>query len=544
MEMTFIADNLRWVLAGATHTLPAAFRAFSQAAAPMVVAAVWQGAAVACGLAICLWFAPRTLATHRFAVWAAGFVAVLALPFLPMLLNFGAGAANGLASGLTAAPTRPWLQLDIRWSLGIGALWIAASVLRAVDLSLHSLRLRRLWRTAVPIASGDLLDVLPPESAAQWGLRRIQVCTTRDLDRPSVIGFWAPRILIPDWLLPRLTREELEQVVLHETEHLRRRDDWTNLFQKLCLILFPLNPALIWIERRLCREREMACDDGVVRITRAPRAYAACLASLAERGLQRRAEALSLGAWQRRPELAHRVHRILKRTPGLSPLATNALLAALGCGLVFGSVEFASCPQLIAFVPARRTAALQMTPAAPHEHSAQLLNASYARIKARRAVPGVRAAETVAMGPAGRHAASAEKRIALHRAAPKPMAAGERETAAFEPGSAAPRQVLLKAEIPVTELATPQAHSWIVLTTWEQVETSMQVAAQTVDANAGSRAGQGTSEAGSWPRGETTSRITVTRLIFRVYPANSAPTSVSGPVAAVPFRNGWLVIQL
>ena len=56
----------------------------------------------------------------------------------------------------------------------------------------------------------------------------------------------------------------------------------------------------------------MACDDGVIRVTRAPRAYAACLASLAERGLQRRAEALSLGAWQRRPELVHRVHSILR----------------------------------------------------------------------------------------------------------------------------------------------------------------------------------------------------------------------------------------
>ncbi len=52
--------------------------------------------------------------------------------------------------------------------------------------------------------------------------------------------------------------------------------------------LFPLNPALAWMERRLCREREMACDEGVVRSTQAPRAYAACLASLAERRLERR----------------------------------------------------------------------------------------------------------------------------------------------------------------------------------------------------------------------------------------------------------------
>ncbi|MEI4861539.1 M56 family metallopeptidase, partial [Klebsiella pneumoniae] len=81
--------------------------------------------------------------------------------------------------------------------------------------------------------------------------------------------------LIPDWLFARMTAGELEQIVMHEAEHLRRRDDWTNLLQKLCLVLFPLNPALVWMERRLCREREMACDEGVIRMTRAPRAYAA-----------------------------------------------------------------------------------------------------------------------------------------------------------------------------------------------------------------------------------------------------------------------------
>ena len=118
-----------------------------------------------------------------------------------------------------------------------------------------------------------------------WRSAPVEICTTTTLQRPSVIGFLKPRILIPDWLFARLTAGELEQIVLHEAEHLRRRDDWTNLLQKLCLVLFPLNPALVWIERRLCREREMACDEGVIKITHAPRAYASCLARLAERGL-------------------------------------------------------------------------------------------------------------------------------------------------------------------------------------------------------------------------------------------------------------------
>ncbi len=273
-------------MADAIHVLPAgwsavaqALAAFAESAAPAAIAALWQGAAVAVALALCLRLAPRISAAHRFAAWAVGFAVVVGLPLLPVIARLlAASAAANLPPEQTAA--RPWLYLNSRWEFIIAALWLAASCLRASELAMHSLRLRRLWKAATPIeARGSLRSLL---AAASQG-RPIELCTTRELDRPSVIGFLAPRILIPEWLFSRLTPGELEQVVLHESEHLRRRDDWTNLLQKLFLVLFSLNPALAWIERRLCREREMACDEGVVRRTQAPRAYAACLTTLAER---------------------------------------------------------------------------------------------------------------------------------------------------------------------------------------------------------------------------------------------------------------------
>ncbi len=199
----------------------------------------------------------------------------------------------------------------------------------------------------------------------------VTICTTEMLDRPSVIGFLAPRILIPAWLMARLTPGELEQIVLHEAEHLRRRDDWTNLVQKLALVVFPLNPALAWMEHRLCREREMACDEGVVRITNAPRAYAACLASLAERGLETAgggavawcvAQAVGTGSSRARDSIAE-AHD--------EPACGGR---AAGCGGMRAdwrdSVEMARCPQLVAFVPEQKS--LAMTPARQQELAAML----------------------------------------------------------------------------------------------------------------------------------------------------------------------------
>jgi beta-lactamase regulating signal transducer with metallopeptidase domain len=314
----------------------------------VALTSLWQDTMIFSGLALCLRLGPRTTATQRFALWAAAFVAMLALPLLPSVAaNFAHSVA---ASGAVAASqSRPWLELNARWSFAIAALWLLIALTRLVTLAMHAVVVHRIRREATPVQDQSCVRGVQPLAGRGCAV----LCATTRVERPCVVGFFHPRILIPDWLLPKLTDAELRQVVLHECEHLRRCDDWTNLAQKLALALFPLNPGLAWAERRLCREREMACDEGVVRQTRAPRAYAACLASLAERGLDakllRRVEALSLGAWQRRPELAERVYSLLRGKQTLRPAGRLALAGVLGCGLCAATVGLARCPQLVGF---------------------------------------------------------------------------------------------------------------------------------------------------------------------------------------------------
>ena len=547
--MQYVALTIGWTLSGAAHTLSLAFRSFAQSAGPLAVTALWQGIAVASALAICLRLAPRISAAYRFVLWFSGFVALVCLPLVPLLSSLTTGGSAGVPSSLAGVAAKPWLQLDIRWTVAIAAIWAAASIIRAIDLAIHTLRLRKFFETATPIdlvgsaaASLSSLNSLP-------GRRPVQVCTTRQLDRPSVIGFFAPRILIPEWLFTRLTPGELRQIVLHEAEHLRRNDDWTNLFQKLCMVLFPLNPALWWIERRLCAEREMACDDGVVRVTHAPRAYAACLASLAERGLRRRAEALSLGAWQRRPELVHRVHSILERSQALSPMATRALFGTLSCGLIFGSVELARCPQLVAFVPARQA---QQAQAHAQIQTPRLVNAAYVPLQKHRvlrASSAFRAENVNVILPAG-HNSSPDS---LRRPAAGPKAVNTSiQSASSMPHRNAPKEEMLRAEMPGQKTDVPQVkqpQQWIVLTTWEQVQTSSRAVASLSDyASADECTDQPPSNTRMQPNGQATTqttgrpatRITVTRLIFKVIPLNS---KLNQP-APLPVRAGWFVFQL
>jgi BlaR1 peptidase M56 len=310
--------------------------ALSRVAAGSVVSGLWQGLVLAAGVGICLRLMPKTTAAIRFAAWTAVF-AVLAL--LPLLHAYGLRGDGG------AAGHGAFVQVDVRWSLAIAALWFGVSMVRAVKLAISAVQVRAIWKRATPVEMSTGWD----SALAAAGWRGATVCTSADVDRPSVIGFFSPRILIPREMFEQLTATELEQIVLHEMGHLRRADDWINLLQKISLVLVPLNPVLLWIERRLCFERELACDDAVLRFTKAPKAYATCLTNLAEQRLGRRAAALSLGAWEKRSELARRVHSILRRSEGMGRTQTGVVMSLLVLGLVGGAAELSRCPQVVSF---------------------------------------------------------------------------------------------------------------------------------------------------------------------------------------------------
>jgi beta-lactamase regulating signal transducer with metallopeptidase domain len=547
-------------------SLAAACRTLCDQIADFALTAVWQGALVTCGLSLCLRLVPRISAAYRFKVWVAAFFVLMSLPLLGLAAKIEGGAVVAGSSQVAGSASEAWLNVDARWSLLIAGLWAATSLFRAVDLAIHAHKLRKLWREVKPVALEGKPGASIMGAIATYGRGEVEVCTTVALDRPSVIGFFKPRILIPDWLLARLTPGELEQIVLHEAEHLRRRDDWTNLLQKLGMVIFPLNPALVWIERRLCREREMACDEGVVRITRAPRAYAACLASLAEHGLERRAEALSLGAWQKRPELAYRVHSILKGKHALGPVGARLLLGTVGCGLLLGSVELARCPLMVAFVPERNAKAAQAVSANATLPVQTADSVNSARLQEQRASEMERVAmSAVRAVPAGLRIPSggANPKIAVvSDSAGRKTDLKLSQTASYKERTAdAPKAVMLKAEMP----EPAPAQQWVVLTTWSQVEAANQSAGVKADydtsaaPNDNATAGDASALPDSQPNPQTkANQITVTRLILRVVPAGAAAnfggssksnsvsgqSSTTGQPGTTVIRDGWLVIQL
>ena len=335
---------------------------FVPVAAESLIAAAWEGLVLAGVVTVCLRLLPGITAAARSVVWTVVMLAVCGLPFV----HLGSASAGGTVG--------PQVHLDEWVGLALVAAWAVVSLVRAGQVVRSAVWLRGISRRAVAVeVDGAVAGVLGDTShgrrdgaASNMGhpvRRTATLCVSDEVDRPCVVGFFQPRVLVPTALFETISDVELRQIVMHEMDHLRLRDDWTNLLQKLSLVVFPLNPALIWIERQLCVERELACDDRVLKATGARKAYAACLANLAEHSLVRRGVSLALGAWERQSEVVRRVHRILAGSRNeMSSRRVAGVVAVLMAGVLAGADGLAHAPALVSFRPAATDVAIASVP--------------------------------------------------------------------------------------------------------------------------------------------------------------------------------------
>jgi len=276
---------------------------------------------------------PWQNAATRFAVWFSALVGIAALPWVGQVLPHSALTAVAARHATVVLP-RSWAIYAVAlW--GAIALWFTLGVLRALS------HLRVLRRNCIPLNAAALDPLLRTTLERHGARRKIALGASEQVRVPTAVGLFNPVILIPGWVLRELSPAELNQILLHEFAHFRRWDDWTNLAQQIMKATFFFHPAVWWIDRKIAVEREIACDDAVLAETRRPRAYAECLAHLAEKSFVRRSVALAQAALGHVRQTSARIAQILdvsRATPTSRSWGTAVSIVAilaLGCGVLY-----------------------------------------------------------------------------------------------------------------------------------------------------------------------------------------------------------------
>ncbi len=313
----------------------------------------WQGAIIA-GL---YWAVTRLMPKSRPGTrYVLGLSALLAMPGAA-LVTFGyeltrralgdapAGGARFIGPDLIAThATGPQLS---HWLPLLDALWLVGVAVLSLRMASGLWVIRRLSAQAQDVP--DAVRRRFEAALTRAGLSgRVRVRLNPHIDSPFVVGIIRAVVYLPLSAVTALTPDQLDAVLAHELEHVRRADYAWNLLQTVIETLFFYHPAVWWIGKTLREQRELCCDDVALTVCDDPLTYATALLSLEER---RRAPrpggdlVMALNGQGSARSLLSRISRVLGestdktvkkpgRSTALMPLAVPVVLLAAAAMLL------------------------------------------------------------------------------------------------------------------------------------------------------------------------------------------------------------------
>ncbi|HKO58007.1 MAG TPA: M56 family metallopeptidase [Thermoanaerobaculia bacterium] len=276
---------------------------------------------IATATAVALFAAARlaSRAAIRFALWYAGLTAVAVLSPLTLLLppRHVTGWPGGAGGGRIVV-----------------MLWATVAVIALARTAFGFAKAMTVLHDAV---DDPRIARIAADVRGELGCRRdFRTCLSPVIRSPQFIGLWRPTIALPA-AFASFDDSSLRAVLLHEVEHVRRRDDWLIVHQAVVKSIFIWNPAVAAITRRIDFERELACDEAACRHV-APSAYAEVICRVAVKAKA----ALILAAAS--TALTRRMVELLSRAS--SRRSSDGLaIAAAACAVVIS--QWAALPLLV-----------------------------------------------------------------------------------------------------------------------------------------------------------------------------------------------------
>jgi len=224
--------------------------------------------------------------------------------------------------------------------LGIASCWSLAVAYLLMRHLCGWIFLRGLRRDSVE-ATGAIADLFTSCRAELHVGNVVHLATHPHVRSPILLGWLRPRIIVPpDW--PQRSMQSQRAGLLHELAHVRRRDHLLAPFLEIIRIAFFFHPLVRWLLARLEHERELLCDEMVVRLGIDRRDYARLLLEFARSSGRLAWFAVSL-PMSRRRTVKGRIHHLLEEDMErwIRPLPVRWAVV-LGGGLLALSLGLAS----------------------------------------------------------------------------------------------------------------------------------------------------------------------------------------------------------
>lgn len=246
-------------------------------------------------------------------------------------------------------PAAPAVSATAPFSHPFSFVWAAIATVWLCGCLILLARWISDWRCATALASAAQPVLEGREFAAlrraqrQARIRqRITLRLSPSEIEPGVFGIIRPVLLWPAALSGRLDETQMEAIMSHEVEHVRRHDNLSSAMHAFVEALFWFHPMVRWMSKKMTEERERACDEKVMQLNARPEAYAESILKVCGFCLEPPTPCVSgvSGA-----DLKERILRIMTRRSGMALstgrklILSSALVATLALPLGFGMLH-------------------------------------------------------------------------------------------------------------------------------------------------------------------------------------------------------------
>ena len=187
-------------------------------------------------------------------------------------------------------------------------IWLAGAAAVACRSVAEVINLRQ-WIRMTKQCDDDATLELVARAAKLVGTRVPEVRVTSAAVCPLVVGFLKPKLVL-SVEFPIQASPGTLAILVHECEHIRRRDNVWNLLGRLGVVVYWWNPALRRLIRVMDRMCERACDDRAIETTGALREYAFALVDIARIQTGKQVELMCQSLLGGRSDLPSRIARL------------------------------------------------------------------------------------------------------------------------------------------------------------------------------------------------------------------------------------------
>jgi beta-lactamase regulating signal transducer with metallopeptidase domain len=187
--------------------------------------------------------------------------------------------SRAVAPNIGSIPGTPQ-RSQIRWTAVFLGLYAAGVLVLLIHMVAERLAIRRFVRNADEVSDSEWRGLFLQCARSMGVDRPVRLLRSREQSMPMAFGIRRPTILLPT-IADTWSEDRRRAVLLHELAHVARHDCLTQMMAALACALYWMHPGVWWVAGRLRVERELACDDRVLKAGTRAREYAGHLLELA-----------------------------------------------------------------------------------------------------------------------------------------------------------------------------------------------------------------------------------------------------------------------